>query len=165
MARRSLPRPAWRGAGRCHSPSGRCISWPSEAKPSSGRSPGPGSHPPPPASRAPEPASGHAGRPQEQAAGSATRRVGRLPLSVRPASPAPNRTVAPGARQPWAPPVTGAAGEHGAGLGVRRSARAAPDGPRHTGHVAAASPAGPLPRCHAAAALCSHVGHSAAVAR
>src|SRR5262249_974851 len=97
--------------------------------------PGPSAHP-----------GGQAGGPHEKAAGSATRRVVRLTISVRPASPEQNRTEDPVARHPSAPPVTGAACEHGAGVCVIRSALSDPDGPRQTGQVAAACPAVPRPQ-------------------
>src|SRR6516225_10115107 len=56
--------------------------------------PGPSAHP-----------GGQAGGPHEKAARRARRRLVRLTLSVRPASPDQNRTQDPVARQPWAPPV------------------------------------------------------------
>ena len=87
-----------------------------------------------------------AGGPHEKAAGSATRRVVRLTISVRPASSEQNRTEDPVARQPWAPPVTGAACAHGAGVCAIRSALSDPDCPRQTGQVAEACPAVPFPR-------------------
>src|SRR3989442_257791 len=96
--------------------------------------------------RAPEHASGQAGGPHEKAAGSATRRVVLLTISLRPASPQQNRTEDPVARQPWVTPVTGAACDHGAGVRGMRSALSDPDRPRQTGEVAAACPAVPRPR-------------------
>ena len=107
---------------------------------------GPGSPTPPTTQRAPEYTSSHAGGPHEKAAGSATRRgVGRT-SSVRPASPQPNRTENPGARQPGVPPAPGAAGDHGAGVRGMRAALSDPDRPEQTGEVALACPAVHLPR-------------------
>src|SRR5688500_20029490 len=82
------------------------------------------------------PPGGQTGGPYEKAAGSATRRVVRLTISVRPAAPEQNRTEDHVARQPWAPPAKGAACDHGAGVCVIRSALSDQDGNRLTGQVA-----------------------------
>ena len=87
-----------------------------------------------------------AGGPHEKAARRATRRVVHPSVSVRPTSPEQNRTQDPVARQPWVAPVTRAAGGHGPGVCVIRSALSDPDRPRQTGQAAAARPAVPLPR-------------------
>ena len=78
--------------------------------------PGPSEHP-----------GGPAGGPHEKAAGSATRRLVRLTISVRPASPEQNRTQDPLARQPWLAPVMRAPGRHGPSVCAIRSALSDPD--------------------------------------
>src|SRR5262249_11915334 len=126
---------------------------------------GPGSPTTQTASRAPEHASGKAGGPHQKAAGSATRRVVHLTISFRPTAPEQNRTEDPVARQPWAPPVTGAAREYGAGGCVMRSALSDPDCPRQTGQVAAAAPAVPPSGGDPEETLFPHVGKGPHVSR
>ena len=127
------------------------VSWRPRARPSGGarrvqRAPAPSGSAPPSAPGPSAHQGGPAGGPHAKAARRARRRVVRLTLSGRPASPAHNRTPAPGARPPWAPPVPGAAGDDGAGVGGRRAPRSDPDGPRQTRPVAAAAPAVHRPR-------------------
>src|SRR5262245_55185558 len=109
--------------------------------------PGPSEHP-----------SGQAGGPHEKAAGRATRRVVRLTISVRPASPEQNRTQDPVARQPWVAPVTRAPGRHGPGVCLIRSALPAPDRSGQTGQTAASALAVPTGGRNPQKALFSYFG-------
>jgi hypothetical protein len=107
---------------------------------------GSGSPPTPTAQRAPKHAGGKAGGPPQKTAGSPTRRIVHLALSLRPTAPEHHRTHDPVARQPWVAPVTRAPGSHGTGIGVMRPALSDSDRSGHTGHTAAAASAVPTVR-------------------
>src|SRR5262249_14936008 len=119
---------------------------------------GPGRRATQTAQRPTEHTSREGGGPHQKAAGSATRRVVRLTLSVRPASPEQNRTQDLVARQPWVAPVTRAPGRHGPGVCIVRSALSDPDRSGQTGHTAASAPAVPTGGRHPQKALFPYFG-------
>src|SRR5262249_4201525 len=119
---------------------------------------GPGSHATPTAQRPAEHTSREGGGPHQKTAGSATRRVVRLTISVRPASPEQNRAQDPMARQPWLAPVTRATGSHGPSVCIIRSALSDPDRSGQTGQTAASAPAVPTSGRHPQKALFPYFG-------
>jgi hypothetical protein len=119
---------------------------------------GPGSHTTQTAQRPAEHASREGGGPHQKAARRARRRVVHPSVSVWPTAPAQHRTQDPGAHQPWMAPVTRAAGRHGTGVGIMRSALSDPDRSGQIGQTAASAPVVPTGGRHPQKALCPYLG-------